>query len=325
MKRRFENVALELINKENSTFQHTFPQCAENIRRLADSIDRVGLLSPVMLFECGGEYRTISGFRRVSACELLSIASVDAFVYKSGFFSESEAFIAGVNDNLSVRELNIVEKGIILHKLRDCFAVDEHDIIKNFMPILKLEPSKKLYLNYISLINLDNNLLKYCIQRDISIKVLSIFASILPENLQFVSDVITSLHLGGNKIKELTAIVDEIVMRDSVSVDEVNSELGIDMILRDERMTNSQKWGKIISLLKEKRYPKWTGIEKQLKHNIASLKLQKNMRFVYPQFLEGDRFTIEIDFSIEQELEDAAKELAVISKKESLSEIIKLI
>ena len=193
------------------------------------------------------------------------------------------------------------------------------------MPILKLEPNKKLYLNYISLINLDNNLLKHCIQRNISIKVLSLLVSIPPENLQFISNVVTSLHLGGNKIRELTAIVDEIVMRDSVSVDELDSEFGIDMILRDERMTNSQKWGKIISLLKERRYPEWTGIEKQLKHNIASLKLQKNMRFVYPQFLEGDRFTIEIDFLNEQELENAAKELAVISKKEALSETIKLI
>jgi len=95
--------------------------------------------------------------------------------------------------------------------------------------------------------------------------------------------------------------------------------------LNNERMTLSQKWEKIVRLLREKRFPMWNKIEKSLLKNISSLNLPPNMRFCYPAYLEGDKFKIEAEFSSSDELKEAADKLIDISKKEELTEIIKLI
>ena len=322
MGRKLERIDINYIDIKDYTFNFTFPV---KIDEITESIKKVNLLNPVILFENNNKYRIISGLKRILAFKLLSLETIEAFVYGKGSISELEAFLIAVYDNTSIRRLNIIEKSVILNKLKMYHNLKDGEIIENYMSIIGLERSGKLLNDYLVLSKFNNDLKEYIVNRDIPIKTLSILALVSDEKLSLISEIIITLNLGSNKIKELVRLVDEIVERDNVDINSLREDLNIDAELNSERITLSQKWEKIVYSLRERRFPMWSKIEKSLVRNISSLNLPKNMRFGYPPYLEGDKFKIEAEFSSSDELKEAAHKLIDISKKEELTEIIKLI
>ena len=254
-----------------------------------------------------------------------SFDSIDSVVYEGGSISEKEAFTKAVFDNTAIRELNCIEKSTVLCRLRYDYNMNDEEIINDIMPVLKLRQSRKLLDDYCSLRDISEGLKMHIIEREIPIKVSSVLASFSHEKLRLFSEIIIFLNLGANKIKELISLIDEITQRDDTSINELYYQLGIDVIIKDEKITVSQKWEKIVGLLRKKRFPIWSEIEKRLNRNISSLNLPQNMSLYYPPYLEGDKFKIEIEFSKLDELKEGSKKLIDISNKTELSEIIELI
>lgn len=322
IKKRLKNAEIDSIDCKDNTFIYTFPV---KIEEITESIKRIGLLNPVLLFEYDNKYKIISGFKRVLACKLLCFDTISAFVFESDSISELNAFMIAVYDNISIRKLNIIEKSIILNKLKNYHSLKHNEIIKDFMPIIGLEQSEKLLKCYLSLSKIDDDLKEHIVNREVSIKTSSLIASVSKDKMPLISEIIIKLNLGTNKIKELVNLIDEITERDNIDIKKLRSDLNLDRVIKNERMTLSQKWEKIISLLREKRFPMWSKIEKKLLRNISSLSLPKNVNLSYPPYLEGDKLKIEIEFSSSDELKIIGQKLIDISKKEELSEIVKLI
>ena len=322
IKKSLKNTEIDSIDCKNTTFICTFPV---RIEEITESIKRIGLLNPVLLFEYDNKYKIISGFKRVLACKSLCFDAISAFVFESDSISELNAFMIAVYDNISIRKLNIIEKSIILNKLKNYHSLKHNEIIKDFMPIIGLEQSEKLLECYLSLSEIGDDLKEHIVNREVPIKTSSLIASVLKDKLQLISEIIIKFNLGTNKIKELVNLIDEITERDNIDIKKLRSDLNLDRVIKNERMTLSQKWEKIVSLLREKRFPMWSKIEKKLLRNISSLSLPKNVNLSYPPYLEGDKLRIEIEFSTSDELKIIGQKLIDISKKEKLSEIVKLI
>ena len=322
IKKSLKNTEIDSIDFKDTTFIYTFPV---KIEEITESIKRIGLLNPVLLFEYDNKYKIISGFKRVLACKSLCFDSISSFVFESDSISELNAFKIAVYDNISIRKLNIIEKSIILNKLKNYHSLKHNEIIKDFMPIIGLEQSEKLLECYLSLSKIGNDLKEHIVNREVPIKTSSLIASVSKYKLPLISEIIIKFNLGTNKIKELVNLIDEITERDGIDIGELRSDLNLDRVIKNERMTLSQKWEKIISSLREKRFPMWSKIEKKLLRNISSLSLPKNVNLSYPPYLEGDKLRIEIEFSTSDELKIIGQRLIDISKKEELSEIVKLI
>ena len=102
-------------------------------------------------------------------------------------------------------------------------------------------------------------------------------------------------------------------------------DLNINEIIEEEKISPSQKWDKIISALRNRRFPEWSRIEKKLVRSISSLGLPRGMKFNYPPYLEGEKFKIELEFSTSDELKAFGKKMLDISSRRELSEIFDLI
>ena len=322
MKKTLKKIKISSIDAKDKTFIYTFPVKIDELR---ESIKKVSLINPVILYEYNGKHRIISGLKRILAVKSLSFDTIDAFVYESGSISELEAFLISIYDNLSIRRLNNIEKSKILNKLKKYYNLKDEEIIKDFMPVIGLECSKKLLYGYFALSKFDNNLKEHIVIRDIPIKTLSLLASVSDEKLSLISEIVIKLNPGLNKIKELVRMVDEIIEKNDISVERFRLDLEMDAVLKNDKLTLSQKWEKIISSLRKKRFPMWSKIEKNLLSNVSSFNLPKNMHFRYPPYLEGDKFKIEAEFSSSDELKILGRKLIDISKTKELSEIIKLI
>lgn len=322
MKRDIKIIKIDSIDYEDDTFLYSFPV---KIERITESIKKVGLLNPIMLFEYNNKYKIMSGIKRIFACKRLDYNDIEAFVFKSSSISDLEAFLISIYDNIGIRELNIIEKGNILSKLKKRFNLNENEIIGKYMPVLQLEPNRKLLYDFINLCKLDDDLKEHLINRDVPIKVSLLLTLLSDENLKPISEIITKLNLGANKIKELITVTDEISKRDDIDIKELFHNLKVIETLKNEKMTVSQKWERIICILKEKRFPTWNDIEKKIIRNISSLNLPPNIHFRFPSYLEGNKYTFELEFSNSDELKNIGKKLIDISERRELSELIELI
>ena len=322
IEKSLKNIKINTIDFNDTTFVFTFPV---KIEEMTESIKKIGLLNPVILFEYDNKYKIISGFKRVSVCKSLCFDTIPAFVLESGSISELRAFMIAVHDNISIRKLNTVEKSIVLNKLKNYHNLKRDEIINDIMPIIGLEQSEKLLECYLALSEIDNDLKEHIVKREIPIKTSSLIASVSKDKLPLISEIIIKLNLGTNKIKELIYLIDEITDRDNIDTGKLRSDLNLDKTIEDERMTLSQKWERIVSSLRGKRFPMWSKIEKKLLRNISSLSLPQNLNLSYPPYLEGYKLRIEVDFSTSGELQGIGQKLIDISKKKELSEIIKLI
>ncbi len=89
------------------------------IRALAHSIDKDGLVHPLVLIENGnGKYRILCGFRRFHALKLLKRKRLDARIYKEEDLTEEERIRISLAENARRKNLNPIEIGMFLQAAR---------------------------------------------------------------------------------------------------------------------------------------------------------------------------------------------------------------
>lgn len=80
VKGKGQDVEIDRINLRDHTFMTRLDLEPENLERLKESIERVGLLSNVVLVASGGKYKVAAGFRRLTALKASGAKKVRALV-----------------------------------------------------------------------------------------------------------------------------------------------------------------------------------------------------------------------------------------------------
>jgi ParB family transcriptional regulator, chromosome partitioning protein len=110
-----------------SRFQprRTFDQ--GSLERLADSIQRSGMMQPVVLRlgEAVGEYELVAGERRWRAAQLAGLSSIPAVIHA---LSDEEAAEWGLVENLQREDLNPIEKALAFRSLVEKFGLTHAQI-----------------------------------------------------------------------------------------------------------------------------------------------------------------------------------------------------
>ena len=97
------------------------------ITRLAQSINTVGLLQPVILSRQGDRYRLIAGQRRLRAFLLLGRQEIPAHVVA---LPEPLGAIATVTENLRRRQLTPLEEAVSLSSLLEAYDMTQEQLAK---------------------------------------------------------------------------------------------------------------------------------------------------------------------------------------------------
>lgn len=103
------------------------------IDELAESIDRNGLLHPlVLLKKDNGRYKILCGFRRYQALKRLGRPLVEAKVYQESDFSTSDFFNISLAENTKRRNLNPIEIGNFLESASASLGLSNQDLAAQF-------------------------------------------------------------------------------------------------------------------------------------------------------------------------------------------------
>jgi ParB family chromosome partitioning protein len=115
-------IPLQQIDLSDETFSVNY---LPDLRRLRSSIEQIGMTQPVLLRRRSGGYQIICGFRRISVMKELEKSEIESRVFEEKEIEEFHLFSLSLQENLTTRGFNVVEKAIALEKLIRLFIRDQ--------------------------------------------------------------------------------------------------------------------------------------------------------------------------------------------------------
>ncbi|UCD85622.1 MAG: ParB N-terminal domain-containing protein [Deltaproteobacteria bacterium] len=323
-RRNPEKVETERIDFEDRIFSATYPLECERIK---ESIARIGLIQPLIVrqLEKTGKYQVVCGLRRALACRELGFEKIEAMVYPEAELSDQGGFLLGLFENLGHRDYNDIERSMVLSKLHNQFGLDQSLIIGEYLPLLGLEAGEAIFHQYLPVIELEEEIKEYVVQRDLPVRVPSRLLTLSPEDRQASFRLISRLNLGVNRIMEFLNFLEETSQRDGVPIKGLLGDREIEAVLDDEGIARPRKVELIRYILRKKRYPQLTGIEAQVEEGLKQMHLPPELKISPPPYFEGDELKVEFQFRDPKKLKKVAERLLELSKSPEIKEILKII
>src|SRR4030043_1393449 len=112
--RSIQTIPLRQIDLSDQTFSVNF---MPDFERLRSSVKAAGFIQPVLLREKPHGYQIVSGFRRISVARELGYDEIEARIFGEKEMEDLKVFLISIQENLTTRGLNAIEKAIALEKL----------------------------------------------------------------------------------------------------------------------------------------------------------------------------------------------------------------
>ena len=317
--RTIQKISLEQIDLSDETFSVNF---MPDLRRLRSSIKEIGLIQPVLLHEKEGRYRVVCGFRRVSVFRESGKAEIESRVFGEKETDDLRLFSLSLQENLTTRGFNVVEKAIALDKLSRRFFVDPAVLIETYLPLFSLEPHEKILNTYLSLARMEEDVKRYVLKEEVSranIRKLSAFPS---EDRRALLSLVSPLRLGENRLKEILSLLDEISRRERVGIGEIVRRREIQDILSQENLTPSQRTERLREVLADLRYPNLRRMEKEFEEKKRELHLPSPISLRHPPFFEGRGLRVEFQFETMEEYQAILSSLSLLPEKKEFHELV---
>ena len=261
-------------NLLNSPFVFRFPM---DHKKIKGSIERFGLLKPIEFLEVDGELLLYDGARRVLSLLELGRKELDLFTIIQG--DPRELFIRKVVEELSIRDLNPVEKAKIL-KSYESLGGEEKDL-----PF----PVRRRELLFIE--GLSQKEKELFVKWRLPDKAVELLEGLPREEVEALFNSLEHLHLNYNNFRDIVGMLKDISLRDGVPFKE---------LLEDLKKENSLEALK--SRIFKMRYPRFSVAMERFKEFTRN-NLPDNLKVHPPPYFEGDVWRIEGLFSGAEEID----------------------
>jgi len=144
---------IEIDKLKENPYQPRIEIKEEEVKELAKSIEKNGLLQPINVYQSPlGDYYIISGHRRVEAHKLLNKKRIKAIVYKNqdNLKLASKAIV----ENLQREDLNIIELALFLKRYKEEFDKTMEDIAED------IGKSKSYVIKILNVLKLPESIIK---------------------------------------------------------------------------------------------------------------------------------------------------------------------
>jgi ParB/RepB/Spo0J family partition protein len=288
--------------------------------KLLDSIKEVGIRHPISICSTNKPYKIISGHKRVQASIKAGLTSIPAF------FSPTmdDALATNLKENFALRHYSDIEKGCIINKLIS-EGFEEDTIIDLYMPLLELERSKKKFQDLILVEKIGFELQKLLHRSNVPVKVFQVFFAWDNENQEAAEKFFAATRPGVNKWRDLLELIEEISRRDEISPKNIFFSPATIETLKDKSLTPPQKYDQVHQALRQKRYPVFSDLKKQVLRALDEMKLDDKTRLKYDDAFESDEMKLELKFRDERELSQQVEKIFHALQSGAVNKVVKII
>jgi ParB/RepB/Spo0J family partition protein len=308
MEPMFRQAALDEIDLDDDTCVVTYRPDMEKLQR---SVEQAGVLTPLQLRQVSHTVglQLVCGSKRLQASQQAGYTHVPALVYTAEELSEEAALRLALYDNLGCRELNAVEKGRVLWRLRHRYQRPLAELAETLCPLLDLPPREESVDAYCTLVTLDDALQVAVVEGALPLQTVLWIGRQSAGNQRALLALLTGLKLGHNRAREFASLADEICHRDGCEVEVLWRELEGDQLLADDRLSGPQKIERVRRLLRLRRYPRLSAHEQQFQDALRRLRLPPQISWQPPPYFDGHHYQISFRFATDEELRHVAQRL----------------
>jgi len=289
---------------------------------LEESIKEVGVISPVVLTQRDETLQVLCGHRRLRIAEKLGLEKIPASLHEPSLTDESKLAI-NLNDNSSHRKYSAMETGNIIQKFKDANA-SENTIIQKYMPIMGLERSKKLYLDYLAVEKFDPNAQKLIHDLNLPLRTFSIMYRWDSHRRQSMAALLKTLKPGANKCRDLLELVQDCATCQNKPVHEVLAHGDIQSVVLQGQLSPQEKYDRLHQVIYSWRNPHLSAIQKSVGQCLDELSLDPKTKVRIQESFESDELKIEIKFRSQKELIQQLEKLSQASHSEAMGKLIQI-
>jgi ParB family transcriptional regulator, chromosome partitioning protein len=162
---QYENELIGSVEDLNisNIFQSLNPirNSSDNILELADSINKIGLLTPIMVRSINSGFEVVAGSRRFAACKKLGWKRIPCHIVE---LDDKCAFEASIIENIQRNTLNVLEEGTAFRKYVNEFGWGAASELAHRLSKSSSYVSKKMRL-----LELPNDVLQLICESEISV------------------------------------------------------------------------------------------------------------------------------------------------------------
>lgn len=307
-------IPLTDIDVENRLTDFSMDGCPE---KLTDSIKVIGIRHPISVCPYGYRYSIVSGHKRFQAAPRAGLNLIPAFIIPE--LDDAARLVINLNENFGQRHYSDIEKGGILNKFRHA-GVSDKTIISEYMPLLGLERSKKIFLDLSSVKSLSLNMQILLHRAGVPVKTFSSFYNW--DDLTLAENLFSTLKPGVNKWRDLLELVNEVAVRENTRQESILARDDIQKILTTSNMP--QKYDDIHKILYNLRYPVLSDMRKQILCALDKIELDENTKFRFQDTFESNELKLELKFQSEKELSRQVEKIFKALQSGSVEKLISI-
>jgi hypothetical protein len=165
----------------------------------------------------------------------------------------------------------------------------------------------------------------YTIARGFHPRTLERWLSWEPADRDALGQLAKNLKIGENHLRDLMDWLEEIGLRDRLTIHDVLRSKTIADIETDPRLGRADKLKRIKEQVRRLRFPRLAETEDAIRHEIQSLKLVPEIRLSVPSGLEEGSLQVEFKATSHDELKRMVAQLNNVAEKDSVREIFALL
>jgi hypothetical protein len=285
---------------------------------LQHSLSNAGILNPpIVRDEINAKATIIAGFRRIHAARSLGWNSVPCRVFSRSEVGDLEGLMLNLYDNLTVRTLNEVEKGMVLSRLARHFSAEE--ILSRFMPRMGMASHAPLYRLYLEMekeLSVEEK--QYVARGSVSFAALKAAMVVEPTSRIALLRMLHELRLNINQQLQFVDYVIDLSNSSHKGIVEMLQEPMLGDLCGQTSINRPQKAKAILNYLRSIRFPALSLAEQAFKARASRLNLPKGVRIEPPPYFEGPEFRMEICFEDGRDLRNKLDQLARIEALETI-------
>lgn len=302
---QLETIPLSRIYDQDIRFRTTVIPSGE----LTQSVERMGVIQPLRLVLREERYVLLSGWKRFWAAQAADISLIPALIIEQK--DDLKAFISALEENLSFRQLSIMEKAGALKRLKE-WGVGKMELLRNWLPRLGI-PGTSVWLDvYLNFASWENELQQNAEKASLS----SASMMLLDEMPATVTGTLLPLLsvLSRNKQRELLEYLHELTLRDNQKASDVLESEEIQDILKSENLSLLQRAEGVRKVLYTSRFPLMASWKEEFENLSHKISFPSSIRIDhYANFEEGE-MTLTVRFRSILEFNKSLSFLRNVSK-----------
>ncbi len=316
-----EQMPLEEISFEREAFRISEILDSASIR---NSLAQVGQLNPVILLDQESRKTIVCGFRRVFALKMLGKERVSARILSSADISVPQAFDLALWDNLSHRELNLLEKARVLAKLRIMCGIGEERLRDFYLPALGLSSSPAVLRNYLRVDGMHEGLRQCLLAGKLTHSSLELLAA-KPESVQeSVAELMDRIRLSASLQRKVLNLLEELASMRGASFDAPLKEPQMRTTLEDPALSPFQKGEKVHENLYQQMHPRLSRAVERFQNQKKLLGLPGSIQIQPHPFFEDPGVRVSFDAPDVHRLRQLTAALQKAAESPDMEELFKV-